>query len=60
MGNRTIGINLRRFFLHCCGILAFFSLTVLIRFPALVNSDYLFDHDSAFMAAAILNLIGGG
>ena len=60
MGNHTIGINLRRFFLHCCGILAFFSLTVLIRFPALVNPDYLFDHGSAFMAAAILNLIGGG
>jgi hypothetical protein len=56
----TIGINLRRFFLHCCGILAFFSLTVLIRFPALVNSDYIFDYDSAFMATAILNLIGGG
>ena len=60
MMNRTIADNLRQVFLHCCGILVLFALTVLVRFPVLVNSDYFSDYDTAFMAAAILGLMDGG
>tara|TARA_B100000315_G_scaffold80981_1_gene74245 strand:+ start:2024 stop:3907 length:1884 start_codon:yes stop_codon:yes gene_type:complete len=51
---------MKQIFLHCCGILAIFAFTVLVRFPALANADYLLDGDETFMAVAILELMNGG
>ena len=59
-GHYTFGDKMKQVFLHCCGILAIFAFTVLVRFPALANADYFFDHDTSFMAAAILELMNGG
>tara|TARA_B100000315_G_scaffold245802_1_gene272275 strand:+ start:725 stop:2701 length:1977 start_codon:yes stop_codon:yes gene_type:complete len=59
-GHYTFGDKMKQIFLHCCGILAIFAFTVLVRFPALANADYFLDHDTSFMAAAILELMNGG
>ena len=58
-GCYTFGDKMKQVFLHCCGILAIFAFTVLVRFPALVNADYFLTHDESFMAAAILELMNG-
>ena len=59
-GHYTFGDKMKQIFLHCCGILAIFAFTVLVRFPVLANADYFLDHDTSFMAAAILELMNGG
>ena len=51
---------LRQIAINLTGIILIFFVNLLFRYPVLINSDYFWSHDEAFMAFSILELINGG
>jgi hypothetical protein len=51
--------KMNRILINCLGILGIFVASIVVRLPSLINADYSFGYDEAFMAVAILELMNG-